>query len=75
MDVERHTVAVSGTPVELTRREFDLLHHLLDHLEGDKKPEVDGPVHGFAHGLRPAAVLFDFLRRPPAGLVAFVEGN
>ena len=52
-----------------------LLHHLLDHLEGDKKPEVDGPVHGFAHGLRPAAVLFDFLRRPPAGLVAFVEGN
>ena len=30
MDVERHTVAVSGTPVELTRREFDLLHHLLE---------------------------------------------
>ena len=27
---ERHTVAVSGTPVELTRREFDLLHHLLE---------------------------------------------
>ena len=30
MGVERHTVAVSGTPVELTRREFDLLHHLLE---------------------------------------------
>ena len=30
MDVERHTVAGSGTPVELTRREFDLLHHLLE---------------------------------------------
>ena len=30
MDVKRHTVAVSGTPVELTRREFDLLHHLLE---------------------------------------------
>ena len=30
MDVERHTVVVSGTPVELTRREFDLLHHLLE---------------------------------------------
>ena len=30
MDVERPTVAVSGTPVELTRREFDLLHHLLE---------------------------------------------
>ena len=29
-DVERHPVAVSGTPVELTRREFDLLHHLLE---------------------------------------------
>ena len=54
---------------------FTLFHCLLDHLEGDKKPEVDGPVHGFAHGLRPAAVFFDFLRRPPAGLVAFVEGN
>ena len=23
-------MAVSGTPVELTRREFDLLHHLLE---------------------------------------------
>ena len=30
MDVERHAVAVSGPPVELTRREFDLLHHLLE---------------------------------------------
>ena len=30
MDVERHTVAGSGTPVERTRREFDLLHHLLE---------------------------------------------
>ncbi len=30
MDVERHTVAVSGTPVELTRREFDLLRYLLE---------------------------------------------
>lgn len=30
MDVERHAVAVSGTAVELTRREFDLLRHLLE---------------------------------------------
>ena len=33
MDVERHTVAVSGTPVELTRREFDLLRYLLENKE------------------------------------------
>ena len=30
MDVERHEVAVNGTVVELTKREFDLLHHLLE---------------------------------------------
>ena len=30
MDVERHEVTVKGTEVELTRREFDLLHHLLE---------------------------------------------
>ena len=30
MDVERHEVSVSGTPVELTRREFDLLRYLLE---------------------------------------------
>ena len=30
MDCERHTVTVSGTPVELTRREFDLLRCLLE---------------------------------------------
>ena len=28
MDVERHTVEVDGRGVELTRREFDLLHYL-----------------------------------------------
>ena len=33
MDVERHEVSVSGTPVELTRREFDLLRHLLKNKE------------------------------------------
>ena len=33
MDVERHEVAVSGTPVELTRREFDLLRYLLENKE------------------------------------------
>ena len=33
MDVERHEVSVSGTPVELTRREFDLLRHLLENKE------------------------------------------
>ena len=30
MDVERHTVEVDGRGVELTRREFDLLHDLLE---------------------------------------------
>ena len=30
MDVERHTVEVDGRGVELTRREFDLLHSLLE---------------------------------------------
>ncbi|NCB63841.1 MAG: response regulator transcription factor, partial [Clostridia bacterium] len=30
MDTERHAVAVSGAEVELTRREFDLLHYLLE---------------------------------------------
>lgn len=30
MDVERHEVTVNGTVVELTKREFDLLHHLLE---------------------------------------------
>lgn len=30
MDCERHTVTVSGTAVELTRREFDLLRCLLE---------------------------------------------
>ena len=29
MDPARHTVEVSGTALELTRREFDLLHYLL----------------------------------------------
>ena len=29
LDVKRHTVAVNGRPVELTKREFDLLHYLL----------------------------------------------
>ena len=33
MDVERHEVSVSGTPVELTRREFDLLRYLLENKE------------------------------------------
>ena len=33
MDVERHEVSVSGTLVELTRREFDLLRHLLENKE------------------------------------------
>ena len=33
MDVERHEVSLSGTPVELTRREFDLLHYLLENKE------------------------------------------
>lgn len=31
MDVDRHLVSVQGRPVELTKREFDLLHHLLEH--------------------------------------------
>ncbi len=30
MDVERHTVEVDGQGVALTRREFDLLHYLLE---------------------------------------------
>ncbi|MEG0597439.1 MAG: response regulator transcription factor [Oscillospiraceae bacterium] len=30
LDVDRHQVTVSGTPVELTRREFDLLRYLLE---------------------------------------------
>ena len=30
MDVERHTVELDGRGVELTRREFDLLHYLLE---------------------------------------------
>ncbi len=29
LDTGRHTVSVSGTAVELTKREFDLLHYLL----------------------------------------------
>ena len=29
LDVKRHTVLVNGTPVDLTKREFDLLHYLL----------------------------------------------
>ena len=29
MDVERRTVAVNGTPIELTRLDFDLFHRLL----------------------------------------------
>ena len=33
MDVERHEVSLSGTPVELTRREFDLLRYLLENKE------------------------------------------
>ena len=33
MDVDRHEVTVSGTPVELTRREFDLLRYLLENKE------------------------------------------
>ena len=30
MDVEGHQVTVKGTPVELTKKEFDLLRHLLE---------------------------------------------
>ena len=33
MDPERHGVTVKGTPVELTRREFDLLRYLLENKE------------------------------------------
>jgi len=29
MDTDRHTVTVMGSPIELTKREFDLLHYLL----------------------------------------------
>jgi two-component system response regulator ArlR len=31
LDPDRHEVTVNGTGVELTRREFDLLHYLLEH--------------------------------------------
>lgn len=31
MDVERHRVTVDGQEVELTKKEFDLLRHLLEH--------------------------------------------
>lgn len=31
MNVDRHEVTVKGTPVELTKKEFDLLRHLLEH--------------------------------------------
>ena len=31
MDTGRHTVTVKGTPIDLTKREFDLLHYLLKH--------------------------------------------
>lgn len=30
MDVDRHEITVNGTAVELTKREFDLLRHLLE---------------------------------------------
>ena len=33
MDTDRHEVTVSGESVELTRREFDLLHYLLENKE------------------------------------------
>lgn len=33
MDAERHEVTVRGEPVELTRREFDLLRYLLENKE------------------------------------------
>ena len=29
LDLKRHTVAVNDTPLELTKREFDLLHYML----------------------------------------------
>ncbi|KUO78460.1 MAG: PhoB family transcriptional regulator, partial [Desulfosporosinus sp. BRH_c37] len=29
LDTSRHTVTVKGTPIDLTKREFDLLHYLL----------------------------------------------
>jgi len=29
LDTSRHTVTMMGTPIELTKREFDLLHYLL----------------------------------------------
>ena len=29
LDTERHTVTMKGKPIELTKREFDLLHYLL----------------------------------------------
>ncbi|NCE64895.1 DNA-binding response regulator [Pseudoflavonifractor sp. 524-17] len=33
MDTDRHAVTVKGAPVELTRREFDLLRYLLENKE------------------------------------------
>lgn len=33
MDVDRHEVTVNGESVELTRREFDLLHYLMENRE------------------------------------------
>jgi len=33
LDLRRHTVTVNNTPVELTKREFDLLHYLLKNKE------------------------------------------
>lgn len=40
MDVDRHEVTVGGTEVELTRREFDLLHYLLENKEKVVSREV-----------------------------------
>lgn len=40
MDVDRHEVTVEGTEVELTRREFDLLHYLLENKEKVVSREV-----------------------------------
>jgi len=33
MDCDKHQVTVDGTPVKLTRREFDLLRYLMEHQE------------------------------------------
>lgn len=48
LDPDRHEVTVKGTPVELTRREFDLLQYLLEHKDKVLSREVllDG-VWGF----------------------------